>query len=124
VSRDGPGYEMRDVRVGSTALAMAGLALAAVAAVAAMAWMSGLFAAGQRAALPALTPQQTARLAAPPPNLQPDPQSDIDRGRAEEAARLSGYAYLDEGRTRARIPIARAMRLSVGRPLDPEPAAR
>lgn len=115
------GSETQDVRAGNTALAMAGLALSAMAAVATMAWMMSLFAAGQRGALPTLTPQQTARLVPPPPNLQPDPYADLDRERAAQAAGLSGYAYLDEGRTRARIPIERAMRLSVGRTLDPGP---
>ena len=45
--------------------------------------------------------------------------------RAAAAAHLSGYGYRDEARTRARIPIGRAMDLTVGRSLEPaEPAAR
>ncbi|MGH1590755.1 hypothetical protein ACRBEV_23375 [Methylobacterium phyllosphaerae] len=115
---DDPGHETRDVNVRNTALVMAALALTAVAVVGTMVWMMGTFAARQRRALPTLTPQQTTRLAPPPPNLQADPYADLDRQRAEAAAHLSGYGYRDEARTRARIPIGRAMDLIVGRSLD------
>lgn len=115
---DGPGHETRDVDVRNTALVMAGLALAVLTVVGTMIWMMSTFAAGQRQALPALTPQQTTRLVPPPPNLQADPYADLDRQRAATEAHLDGYGYRDEARTRARIPIGRAMDLIVGRPLD------
>ena len=122
---DDPGHETRDVNVRNTALVMAGLALAVLAVVGTMIWLMGTFAASQRRALPALTPQQTTRLAPPPPTLQADPYADIDRARAAAAARLSGYGYRDEAHTRARIPIGRALDLIVGRSLEPaEPAQR
>ena len=122
---DGPGHETRDVDVRKTALVMAGLALSALTVVGTMVWLMGSFAASQRRALPTLTPQQTARLVPPPPNLQADPYVDIARARAAAEADLAGYGYRDESRVRARIPIGRAMDLVVGRPLDPaEPAAR
>lgn len=115
---DGPGHETRDVAVRNTALVMAGLALAALTVVGTMIWMMNSFAAQQRRALPALTPQQTTRLAPPPPHLQADPYADLDRQRAATEAHLAGYGYRDAARTRARIPIGRAMDLVVGRPLD------
>ncbi|MDP4005711.1 hypothetical protein [Methylobacterium sp. NEAU K] len=115
---DDPGHETRDVNVRNTALVMAGLALSALAVVGTMVWLMGAFSASQRRALPALTPQQTARLMPPAPNLQANPYADIDRARAEASARLSGYGYRDPDRTRARIPVGRAMELIVGRSLD------
>lgn len=122
---DDPGHETSDVNVRNTVLVMAGLALTALAVVGTMVWLMSTFAASQRRALPALTPQQTTRLEPPPPNLQANPYADLDRERAAAAARLSGYGYRDEARTRARIPIGRAMDLTVGRSLEPaEPAAR
>jgi hypothetical protein len=122
---DDPGHEVRDVNVRNTALVMAGLAFTALAVVGTMIWLMGSFAASQRRALPALTPQQTARVAPPPPNLQADPYADLDRERAATEAHLAGYGYRDASRTRARIPIGRAMDLAVGRSLDPaEPAPR
>ena len=44
---------------------------------------------------------------------------DIGREEAAQGALLDGYAFTDAARSRARIPIDRAMRLTVGRPLDP-----
>lgn len=120
-----PGHETRDVSVRNTALVMAGLALSALAVIGTMIWLMSTFAASQRRALPALTPQQKARLAPPSPNLQANPYADIDRERAANEARLAGYGYRDEAHTRARIPIGRAMDLTVGRSLEPaEPAAQ
>ncbi len=60
----------------------------------------------------------------PPPNLQPNPYADLDRERAANRAALDGYGYLDPGRTRARIPLDRAMQLTVGRSLDAGGGAR
>lgn len=116
---DDAGYETSDVHVGNTALVMAGLLLAALAAIALMIWIMSTFAASQRRVLPSLTPQQTTRLAPPAPNLQAKPYDDIDRAQAEQEARLNGYGFTDAARRRARIPIDRAMGLTVGRTLDP-----
>ena len=115
---DDPGYETRDVGVRNTALVMAGLALSVLAVIGTMVWLMGAVIASQRRTLPTLTPQQTARLTPPPPNLQADPYADLDRQRAGAAAQVSGYGYNDPARTRARIPVDRAMELIVGRPLD------
>ncbi len=59
----------------------------------------------------------------PPPNLQPNPYVDLDRERAQARAALDGYGYLDPARTRARIPLDRAMQVVVGRSLDGGSAA-
>lgn len=115
--RAGPGYETEDVDVRKTGLVMAGLALSALVAVGLMLWLMHAFTLGQRREWPALTPQQTAKLTPPPPNLQADPYADIARARAAERGRLDGYALTEAGR--ARIPIDRAMELVTGRPLDP-----
>lgn len=117
--RAGPGHETGDVDVARTARVMAGLAVCALVAVGLMLWLRHHVAADQRDGLPRLTAQQTARLRPPPPNLQADPFRDIARERAAEAERLDAYAYTDAARTRARIPIERAMSLTVGRSLDP-----
>ena len=68
-----------------------------------------------------LTAEQTAPLVPPKPNLQANPAPDLARLRAGEAALLGSYAWIDDGRTRARIPIDRAMALTVGRPLAAPP---
>ncbi|WP_336486593.1 hypothetical protein [Methylobacterium nigriterrae] len=118
-SEAGPGFETQDVDVAKTACVMAGLAAAALVAVAIMVWLMTSLTASQRRALPALTPQQTVRVNPPAPNLQANPYADIDRQRAAQSRRLDAYGFTDPSRQRARIPIERAMTLTVGRPLDP-----
>ncbi|GJD46764.1 hypothetical protein AFCDBAGC_4648 [Methylobacterium cerastii] len=118
-SSGGPGYEVSDVNVGNTARVMAGLMVTALVVIGGMVWLRTFVAADQRQALPKLTAQQTSRLVPPPPNLQADPYADLDAERAAENRRLDGYAFLDASRQRARIPIDRAMALTVGRTLDP-----
>ena len=120
---DGPPYETRDVNVRNTVLVMGGLALSAAAVIGGMVLFLRITTERQRAALPSLTPQQTTRLVPPPPNLQPNPYVDLARERAQARAALDGYGYLDPARTRARIPIDRAMQVVVGRSLDGGSAA-
>ena len=61
------------------------------------------------AAPPAISP--------PPPVLQPDPVADLHQMRAQEDQILQGYAWIDRGAGKVRIPIARAMQLLVERGL-------
>jgi len=116
---DGKPYETEDVKVGNTWVIVAGLALTIALVIGGIAWMRHHFEVVQREALPPLTSQQSARLDPPPPNLQGDPYADADRHQAYDEGLLSNYAYTDETKRRARIPIERAMTLTVGKPLDP-----
>lgn len=70
---------------------------------------------------PALTALQTAPITPPGPHLQADPVKDIYQLRAKEDSLLHGYAWVDPARTRARIPIDRALALTVGRSLEHAP---
>ena len=55
---------------------------------------------------------------APPlPRLQPDPVGDLNDLRQQEDQILQGYAWVDQGAGKARIPVARAMQLLVERGL-------
>lgn len=49
----------------------------------------------------------------PAPRLQPHPQSDLAKFRAQKEALLSGYAWTDPQHDYARIPIQRAMQIYV-----------
>jgi len=53
----------------------------------------------------------------PPPVLQPNPVADLHNMRAQEDQILDGYAWIDQGSGKVRIPIARAMQLLVQRGL-------
>ncbi len=65
-----------------------------------------------------LTPEQTAAIAVPLPHLQAQPYLDLHAERAHEDGLISGYAWIGARHAAARIPIGRAMTLSVGRSLD------
>lgn len=114
-----PGHERSDVHAGATGLIMLGLALAVALSIAAVFLLDRFVTAGQRAGLPPTTAEQRRPIRPPAPNLQAKPYDDIDRLQARETGALSAYAYRDAARTRARIPLDRAMALTVGRPLDP-----
>ena len=59
-----------------------------------------------RASLPPLTVQQTARIVPPAPRLQTYPFADLTRLREHEARLLNSYAWVDPAHQRARIPVA------------------
>ena len=68
-----------------------------------------------------LTGLQTLTVLPPAPNLQRDPVGDLARMHAGEDRLLHGYAWIDRGHARARIPIQRAMTLAIGHTLEPMP---
>ncbi len=70
-----------------------------------------------------LTPEQTATIAVPLPHLQAQPYLDLHAERAHEDGLISGYAWIGARHAAARLPIGRAMTLSVGRSLDLGPAS-
>ena len=111
------GFEEEDVDVRRTAFVVVGLAGSVAAAIVAVGLMMHLFGAWNVANRLPLTPQQSAKVQPPPPNLQGAPYEDLARHEAREAAQLTTYALLPDGR--ARIPVERAMRLIAGTPLDP-----
>ena len=59
----------------------------------------------------------------PAPSLQRTPWADLKKLRAEEAAHLNGYGWVDQSAGVGRIPIARAkaLLLEKGLPVRPEP---
>ena len=70
---------------------------------------------------PPLTALQVAQQRPPEPTLQANPVQEWDRVRADAAALLQSYAWVDGEHTRARIPIGRAMTLTVGQGMGPPP---
>ena len=53
----------------------------------------------------------------PPPRLQTNPESDLGKSRASEAARLNSYGWVDRKAGIAHIPIERAIQLTIERGL-------
>lgn len=113
------GHETRDMRGGLMAKLALLLGSVAFCMVFAMVGLRIWVTAAQRDAQPPLTREQTALITPPGPHLQRDALAEIAALHRREDELLGGYAYLDAGRTRARIPLDRAIALSVGQSLGP-----
>lgn len=120
VARDS-GHETRDMRGGLMAKLFLLLGTVAVCMVFAMIGLRIWVTTAQRDSQPPLTREQTALITPPGPHLQRDPLAEIANLQRREDEMLGGYAYLDADHTHARIPIDRAMALTVGQPLAPPP---
>jgi hypothetical protein len=116
------GYERRDAKHGTVVKVMLSSAAVIVGAIAVLFYLIGTVHRNDQASGP-LTQQQLAVIVPPGPRLQDHPLHDIDMQRQRENDRLTFYAWNDPQHRTARIPIARAEALVIGRPLDPLPAA-
>ena len=117
------GYEVADTRVATLVTIMATGVAAILASIIGLFVFIGQAHRADRASTP-LTPQQLAVIVPPGPRLQDHPLHDIAAERKREDDLLNAYAWTDRDRGAARIPLARASALVIGRPLDPLPAAR
>ncbi len=115
------GHETLDMRGGLMAKLFLLLGSVAVCMVFAMVGLRIWVSAAQRGSEPPLTREQTAIITPPEPHLQRDPLGDIARLSRTEDRLLGSTAYVDAAHTHARIPIDRAMALTVGQPLAPPP---
>ena len=80
-------------------------------------WVTHSYASNQ----PRFTALQTAPVQPPAPGLQANPDEEWHQVRAKAEALLDNYAWVDGTHARARIPIDRAMALTVGQGLEPPP---
>ena len=112
------GHETDDVNTTNIHWIMALFAAVAICATFGMIGLLGVWRSDDRASRPKLTAVQTAPVQVPGPHLQVDAYSDLNHERGREIGALSGYAYIDDSHTQARIPIEDAMTLVAGRPLD------
>jgi hypothetical protein len=115
------GHETVDMRGGLMAKLFLLLGSVAVCVVFAMVGLRLWVSTVQRDSQPPLTREQTAIITPPLPHLQRAPLAEIAALERREDALLDGYAYVDADRTHARIPIDRAMALTIGQPLAPPP---
>lgn len=115
------GHETEDMSGRTMALLVAGLG-GTVACVIALLWVTlAVLTYRDHASEPRFTAQQVAPMPPPLPNLQTAPMTEIAALNAREEGRLTTYGWVDAGHTRARIPLARALTLIEGKPLDTAP---
>lgn len=98
-----------------------GMGATVAAVVAGMILLLALMSREREASLPRFPAEQTAQPAPPAPRPQAAPAADLAHLRAREEALLSHYAWIGDDHGRARIPLARAMELTVGATLGPPP---
>ena len=113
-------HEMEDMSGRDMAFVLLGLAGFVALFSGASIGMTALFHTWNHSRVP-LTTEQTARISPPGPHLQAHPHAELRDVRAQETQLLHAYAWLDPGHTVARIPIERAMALTVGKSLDSRP---
>jgi hypothetical protein len=121
VQARGAGHETQDMRAGIMTRLVVGLGVAAAVMVFVMVGMHTWLVGRQHRAEPRLTAEQRVHIKPPAPNLQADPPRQIAHLNAAEDQLLGQYAWVDSTHTRARIPIDRAMALTVGHSLDTAP---
>lgn len=115
------GHEVKDINVRGTVYILAAMAASTalvVGIVFAMVWRFDL---NRQADWAGFTPQQTARVVPPAPHLQRDPFLALAREQSREQHLLHSYGWTSADHTYARIPIDRAMKLTVGTSLDQSP---
>jgi hypothetical protein len=115
------GYETHDMSGRDMAMVVGGLGSAVAVVIGIIFAMLTYFHSLDQAAQPALTPEQSAQVEPPLPHLQAFPKADLSEQIDREEDMIHGYAWLGPDHARARIPIGRAMALTVGRSLDAAP---
>lgn len=107
----GPGHERQDVNPRAVMIAAAALTVALVLAAIGAGFLLLHYTSreARRSAPASPLAESYGRRVPPEPRLQADPLGDLHALRAEEDALLDGYAWVDRGAGRVRIPIARAI---------------
>lgn len=112
------GYEHVDATTSSVVKAVVILASYAAGMVGLMVVMLNIFDASTTRRDANLTAEQRTPIQVPSPHLQAAPYVELHDERSRENGKLDGYAWLGADHARARIPLERAMALTVGRSLD------
>ncbi len=115
------GHETEDMRGGMMGRLVLLLGVVAVCMIFGMVGLRSWVISAHNAGQPRLTAMQVETVAPPDPHLQINPPADLAQLRAGQDSKLDGYGFIDAARNRARIPIDRAMALTVGQGLEPPP---
>jgi len=105
-------YETRDVTVRTALYSAIGIVLLTVAGLAASGLVMQYFMTVQKLGPPA-SPFDNTRAVPPPPRLQVSPAETLKAFEAEEQVKLASYGWVDKNAGLVRIPIERAMELSL-----------
>lgn len=115
------GFETTDVNARDMTFILGGIVATTVFVIAIVCVMIWRFDIARTHSFSNLTPQQTAQSVPPAPHLQVAPFADLAQQRAREERLLHSYGWTSPDHSTARIPIDRAMALTVGQSLDAPP---
>jgi len=116
------GYEHRDADTGTLLKYGLGLVIVLAVVLLSMKWMFLYFAKSQPLGPPA-SPFENARVLPPEPRLQAKPRWDLRNYCGEQMEKLDSYGWVDPDNGVVRIPIDRAMDVTVQRGLPARPAS-
>jgi len=116
------GYEHRDANTRSLLMYGLGLVVVLVLVLLSMKWMFSYFAKSQPLGPPA-SPFENARVLPPEPRLQAKPRTDLRNYCGEQMEKLDTYGWVDQENGIVRIPIDRAIDVTVQRGLPARPAS-
>lgn len=109
-----PGYETRDVTIRPMVWAALGLALLILTGMLAS-WVAFKYFVRVQKLGPNASPFENTRELPPAPRLQVAPAEALKAYQAEENAKLTSYGWVEKNAGVVRIPIERAMQLSLER---------
>jgi hypothetical protein len=115
------GFEITDIGSRSVSFILAIMAATTAVVIGIVFAMVWRFDVHRNEVVSVLTSEQTAQITPPAPQLQQDPFADLARNQSREARLLRSYGWITADHSLARIPIDRAMALSVGKSLDAPP---
>ena len=115
------GYEKRDANVRNLLLFAAGLFVTLILAAGLSKWAFDYFGRVQKLGPPP-TPFEQGRALPPLPQLQAEPEQDLEKLRAADQQELNSYGWVDRTHGIVHIPINRAMDLLLERGFPTRPA--
>ena len=118
--KDNPGYETRDVNLRLIMASLIGLSILIVVALLLM-WGMFRFLANRQASLNVPLSPLAGSQQPPEPRLQASPAQELQQLRAEEDEILNSYGWVNKEAEVVRIPIERAMELTLERGLPTAP---
>jgi hypothetical protein len=115
------GFEVRDIDERTVVQILGAIAATTALVIGIVAVMIWRFDIARTQSFARLSPQQTAQTEPPAPHLQINPFASLAQQQARESRLLHSYGWTSADHGTARIPIDRAMALTVGQSLDAGP---
>lgn len=115
------GFEVKDIDERSVVYILGVIATTTALVIGIVTVMIWRFDIARTRSFAGLSQQQTAQIVPPSPHLQVNPFTDLAQQQVRESRLLHSYGWTSANHSTARIPIDRAMVLTVGQSLDAPP---